>query len=98
LQYNNNNKITPFCLRFYLIQAAAKAVALLSTVGNVVLEKNVQGIWWAVVWSPRLEKRVGHSSNKNFNRYKLFASVYRMISPSERKIDNRWQRHNALMA
>jgi len=44
---------------------SAHAVALLSTVGNVVLEKNVQGIWraginwsagWmrpqAVVWPP----------------------------------------------
>jgi len=28
-------------------QAAANAVALLSTVGNVVLEKNPQGIWRA---------------------------------------------------
>jgi len=33
-------------------QAAANAVALLSTVGNVVLEKNMQGIWLAGLnWS-----------------------------------------------
>jgi len=33
-------------------QAGANAVALLSTVGNVVLENNVQGIWWAELnWS-----------------------------------------------
>jgi len=37
-----------------LFTFSANAVALLSTVGNVVLEKNVQGIWRAAVWPPLL--------------------------------------------
>jgi len=43
LYYNAKNKITPFCLHFYLIHGAANGVALLSTVGKVVFEKDVQG-------------------------------------------------------
>jgi len=34
-------------LHFYFIQVAANAVALLSTVGNVVFERHVQSMWRA---------------------------------------------------
>jgi len=57
-------------------QAAANAVALLSTIGNVVLEKNVEGIWWdrlnwlagrirAVVWPPLAKALTRRSHNSH---------------------------------
>jgi len=43
-------------------QAVANAVALLSTVGNVVSEKNMQGIWRAGLnWSTRRMRPAGRS-------------------------------------
>jgi len=56
----NNNKITPICLHFYSAacssvllqrqvnkrQAAANAIALLSTVRNMVLEKMCKVFSW----------------------------------------------------
>jgi len=57
----------PDIVRF-TCQAAVNVVALLSTVGNVVLEKNVQGFWraglnWLAGWMRLVSP--GLQSNKN---------------------------------
>jgi len=58
-------------------RAAGNAFALLSTVGNVVLEKNVQGIWRAgcgpraVVWLP-LQSALVSMPLLNSNSFKVF--------------------------